>query len=61
MSILFLRMTMIQKKNVMMQQMNLFTLKYQDERDGAFANNMKQQIFQRKELNQTIKAVIHKT
>jgi hypothetical protein len=42
MSILFLRVTMIQKKNVMrMQQMSLLTLKYQEETDRTFANNMK--------------------
>jgi len=59
MSILFLRMRMNQKKNVTrMQQMSLLTLKYQDERDRTFVNNM---IFQRKELNQTIKTVICKT
>ena len=53
---------MNQKKNVTrMQQKNLLTLKYQDERDGAFVKNMKQYMFQRKELNQTIIAVVCKT
>jgi hypothetical protein len=62
MFILLLGMRMIQRNNVTrMQQMNLHTLKYQDERDGAFVNNMKQQIFKRKELNQTINAVTCKT
>ena len=45
MSVLFLRMRINQQKNVTrMQQMSLLTLKYQDERDEAFVNNMKQQI-----------------